>query len=178
MKRVSETAIVEAASLVPIFKGGDGEPRVVLVRRTEWGIHGGQLAFPGGKRDAEDPTLLDTALREAWEEIGLPREAVAVLAALPSLETPTGFRIQPYLARIVRPPGWRRDEREVAEILEVTLRDLLIPEAQGEEMVTLPGWPGPRRFPFTRVGRHVLWGATYRTLHPLLPRLLAGEWEL
>lgn len=178
MKQASETALVQAASLVPIFRGKDGEPGVVLVRRTEWGIHGGQLAFPGGKREPEDATLVDTALREAWEEIGLPRGSAEVLAELPSLDTPTGFRIQPYLARILRPPQWRRDEREVAEILEVPLRDLVIPEAQGEKAVVLPGRTRPQTFPFTRVGPYVLWGATYRTLHPLLPGLLAGEWEL
>ncbi len=178
MRPEPDTNLISAAALVPLYRGEGGRIRVVLVRRTDWGIHGGQIAFPGGKCDPGDPTALDTALREAWEEIGLPRESVTWLAELPPLETPTGFRIHPYLARIVRPPSWRRDEREVAEILEVTLEDLLLPEAQGEEQVTLPGWPGPRTFPFTRIGPHVLWGATYRILHPLLPRLLAGEWEL
>jgi 8-oxo-dGTP pyrophosphatase MutT (NUDIX family) len=175
----SHGEFILAASLIPVFRREDGELAVVLVRRTEWGIHGGQLAFPGGKHDPGDQNLLETALREAWEEIGLPREAVTLLATLPPLATvSTGFLIHPFLARIRRPAQWHRQEREIAEILEVGLRDLLSPEAQGEEVLQFPAWPEPRRFPFTRIGPHKLWGATYRILTPLLPRLLQGEWEI
>ena len=171
--------LILAASLIPVFRREDGELAVVLVRRTEWGIHGGQLAFPGGKHEPQDGIMLETALREAWEEIGLPREAVTPLAALPPLATlSTGFLIHPFLARIRRPAQWHRQEREIAEILEVGLRDLLLPEAQGEEVLQFPAWPEPRRFPFTRIGPHKLWGATHRILTPLLPRLLEGEWEI
>jgi 8-oxo-dGTP pyrophosphatase MutT (NUDIX family) len=175
----SKPDLIEAASLVPVYRREDGEPCLVLVRRTDWGIHGGQLAFPGGKRDPSDQSLLATALREAWEEIGLPPESTEILAELPPLETfTTGFVIFPFLARIVRPPSWRPEEREVAEVIDVAVRDLVDPTLQGEEIIQFPAWPAPRRFPFTRIGPHKLWGATHRILQPLLPRLLADEWEL
>lgn len=171
--------IVEAAILIPVFRGDSGELRLVLVRRSEGGRHAGQLAFPGGKRDPEDPSLLDTAVRETAEETGLGRDAVEILAQLPAVDTnTTGFRIFPFLARIVPPAQWRRDEREIAEIIEVTLDDLARPEAHGEESKRLPGWPQPRQIPFYRVGAYQVWGATYRILHPLIPRLLAGEWDV
>jgi 8-oxo-dGTP pyrophosphatase MutT (NUDIX family) len=170
---------VEAAALVPVYRDGEGEMRLVLVHRAEGGIHGGQLALPGGKRDAQDASMLDTALREAWEEIGLARERIQVLAELPPAETrTTGFRILPFLARIVRPAQWRPDAREVAEIIEVKLSELARPGAHAEEVVQLPGWPAPRSTPFYRVGPHRLWGVTYRIVDPLLPRLLAGEWNI
>jgi 8-oxo-dGTP pyrophosphatase MutT (NUDIX family) len=171
--------VVEAAALVPVYRDDDGELQLVLVRRAEGGIHGGQLALPGGKHDARDHSMLDTALREAWEEIGLARERIQVLAQLPPAETrTTGFRILPFLARIVRPAQWLPDAREVAEIIEVRLSELTRPGAHAEEIKQLPSWPAPRPTPVYRVGPYQLWGVTYRIVDPLLPRLLAGEWDI
>jgi len=168
-----------AAVLVPVFRDAAGDLRVVLVRRAEGGAHGGQLAFPGGMHEPDDASAAATALREAHEEIGLEPAAVRVLAALPVFETlTTGYRIEPFLARIARPAAWTPAPAEVAEVLEVRLADLALPESRGETLKSFSDWPEPRRVPFLRVGGHELWGATYRILLPLLPRLLAGEWEL
>lgn len=179
MAQDSREPLIEAGAIVPVYRRDDGHPVLVVVRRTPWGIHGGQLAFPGGKRESGDMTIVETALREAWEEIGLVRESVAILEHLPPLETwTTGFRIHPFLARIIPPEAWRKDEREVAEILEVDLEDLARPEARGEESIRFPSWPKAYTIRYYHVGRYKLWGATYRILEPLLPRLLAGEWDI
>lgn len=168
----------EAAVLVPVFRGGSGDLRVVLVRRTDGGVHGGQIAFPGGKRDGEDPSLIDTALREAKEEIGLDPASVTVLEALSVVDTiTTGFRIHPFLGRVSPPPLWRPEPREVAEIVEMPVEGFLDPAAHGEELWSFPEWPEARKVRFFRVGEHKLWGATYRILRPLLPRIASGEWE-
>jgi len=166
--------------LAPVYRDAAGAVRLVLVRRGPRGVHGGQIALPGGRREPEDPDLLATALREAEEEIGLERAAVEVLAALPVVETATtGFRIAPFLGRLSGPPpSWRRQESEIAEVLEVALGDLARPETHREEPMQLAGWPEPRLIPCYRIGEHRLWGATYRIVHPLLPRLLAGEWSV
>ncbi len=167
----------EAAVLVPVFRRDD-ELRLIVVRRAEGGIHGGQLAFPGGKRDPEDASLRDTALREAYEEIGLDGE-VEILDRLPAIGTLTsGFRVTPFLARIEPPPAWRLDQREIAEVFDLRLADLGGPRSHGEEMKEFPTWKVPRLIPFYRVGRYKLWGLTYRILRPLVPRLLGGEWEV
>lgn len=169
----------EAAVLVPVYRHGRDDLRIVLIRRTEGGVHGGQIAFPGGKRDPADRSLRDTALREASEEVGLAPATTEILADLPVVETLTSrFRIFPFLARVVLPEVWLRQEREIAEVLDVRVGDLARPEAYGEAVMHFPTWPGPRQIPYYQVGPYRLWGATYRILHPLLPRLLAGEWKV
>jgi 8-oxo-dGTP pyrophosphatase MutT (NUDIX family) len=168
---------VASAVLVPVYRDRAGELHVVLVVRGEHGRHGGQVALPGGTHAEGDADLRETALREAEEEIGLERRAVEILATLPEVDTSTGYLVTPFLARLVaEPPAWKRQEREIAEVLSVTLGDLTRPDLRGEEMLDLPR--GPRRVRFVRLGPHKLWGATYRILDPLIPRLLAGEWAI
>ena len=163
--------------LVPLYRDAEGELRLVLIRRGEGGAHGGQLAFPGGKQDPGE-TLLETVLREAHEEVGLGPDAVEVLAQLEPFETrSTGFRIHPFLARVERPRTWIVAAAEVAEVIEPPLA-AFSPESHATEEWQLEGWPRPYTISFYRLGEHPLWGATYRILHPLLPRLRAGEWEL
>jgi 8-oxo-dGTP pyrophosphatase MutT (NUDIX family) len=169
----------EAAVLVPVYRRQDGELMMVLVRRAHGGVHGGQLALPGGQREPADADLAATALREANEELGLVGDRVELLAALPVVATQTtGFRIAPFLARLTGPVPWRLQEREVAEVVELPVADLARPEVGAEEVRTFPTWPTPRRVRLWRVGRHEVWGVTYRILEPLVPRLLAGEWPL
>jgi len=173
-----------AAVLVPIYRGPDRELRLVLVRRTSYGIHGGQIAFPGGTRISCDGTLVDTAKRETEEEIGIPAGSMKILEHLPVIETrSTGFRIHPFLARIVPPKTWKPDPREIAEVLEVRVKDLSLPENRGRETRTVHVGQERkktvrRRISFFRVGSHKLWGATYRILDPLVARLVSGEWRV
>lgn len=173
-------ALVDSAVLAPVYRDADGSLRLVFIRRSPFGRHGGQIAFPGGRREPEDPDLLTTALREAEEEVGLERTSVDVLAALPIIETvATGFRVAPFLGRLNGPPPtWRRQETEIEEILEVRLDELTDPRAHAVEHWQLPGWPEPREIPFYWIGPYKLWGATYKIVEPLLPRIRAGEWAL
>jgi 8-oxo-dGTP pyrophosphatase MutT (NUDIX family) len=169
----------DAAVLVPVFRGGDGRLTMLIVRRTNFGVHGGQLAFPGGKPDDGDASMLETALRETREEVGIEEAAVEVLAELPVIETvTTGYRIYPFLGRIEPADDWWFDRREIAEVIEVAVEDIARPDAFGQSIETFPQYPDPIRIAYYRVGPHKLWGATYRIVAPLLPRLLAGEWDV
>jgi 8-oxo-dGTP pyrophosphatase MutT (NUDIX family) len=173
-------ALVDSAVLAPVYRDPQGRLRLVFIRRAPHGIHGGQIAFPGGRREPGDADLLATALREAHEEIGLDPASVEVLAELPVIPTTmTGFRVAPFLGRLQGPPPtWKRQETEIDEILEVPLDDLLAPEAHAVESWQLDGWPDAHDVAFYRIGPHKLWGLTYRIVETLLPRLTAGEWKI
>lgn len=170
---------VPAAVLVPVFRDEEGL-RVVLVARGDLGIHGGQVGLPGGKPEPGDATLLDTALRETEEEIGLPRRAIEVLSELEPMETrSTGFRVHPFLARVEVPDRWRLAAGEITAVLTPLATSLADPAAREETVLSFPARPGPQRVPGVSLdGGHTLWGLTLRVLDAVLPRLLAGEWAL
>jgi 8-oxo-dGTP pyrophosphatase MutT (NUDIX family) len=169
----------DAAVLIPIYRSADGDLRIVMVLRSSGGVHGGQVAFPGGKRDDCDLSMLECALREAREEVGLTADGVEILAHLPVTETrTTGYRVYPFLARIKPPVQWQTAEREIAAVIDVSLSELVRPESHDRGFERFSTWQRPAEVPFYRVGEHRLWGLSYRILHPLLPRLIAGEWPV
>src|SRR5215472_4605930 len=129
------STLVDSAVLAPIYRDPQDRLRLVFIRRSPHGIHGGQIAFPGGRREPEDADLLATALREAEEEVGLDPATVKVLTALPVIETmATGFRVTPFLGKLQGPPlTWRRQETEIDEILDVPIEDLARPESHDVE---------------------------------------------
>jgi 8-oxo-dGTP pyrophosphatase MutT (NUDIX family) len=160
--------LVDSAVLAPLYRDPAGSLRLVFIRRSPHGLHGGQIAFPGGRREPQDADLLQTALREAEEEVGLKPHEVKVLTELPVIETvATGFRVAPYLGWLAgAPPTWRRQETEIDEILEVRVQDLG-PESHAVELWRLPGWPEAREVPFYWIGQYKLWGATYRIVESI-----------
>jgi 8-oxo-dGTP pyrophosphatase MutT (NUDIX family) len=171
--------MIDAAVLIPVYRSQDGELHIVMILRNPGGVHGGQIAFPGGKHDPEDETMLDTALREVREELGLIVERNDVLAELPMEQTrTTGYRVFPFLARIAVPDRWQIAEREIAEIIDVKLTDLTRRDAHDKMIGRFPTWEKAQQVSFYRIGEHRLWGLSYRILQPVLARLVAGEWDV
>jgi 8-oxo-dGTP pyrophosphatase MutT (NUDIX family) len=171
--------MTDAAVVIPVYRSQDGELHIVMVLRNPGGVHGGQIAFPGGKHDPTDETMLDTALREVREELGLSVTKQDVLAELPMEQTrTTGYRVFPYLARISIPGRWQIAEREIAEVVDVKVRDLARPESQDRMIGRFPTWKKSEAVSFYKVGEHRLWGLSYRILQPVIPRLVAGEWDI
>jgi 8-oxo-dGTP pyrophosphatase MutT (NUDIX family) len=169
----------QSAVLVPVFRGGDGELRVIMVVRGSRGLHGGQLGLPGGRSEPQDASPLETALRESEEEIGLPRSEVEVLASLAAIDTrTTGFRVHPYLAR-VRPREWRLAPGEISGVVMPLVRSLADRSERRQRTLSFPTWTEDRLVECVPVeGGLFLWGLTLRVLDPVLPRLLAGEWDV
>src|SRR4030095_1735405 len=113
--------------------------------------------------------------RGAW----LIVERNDVLAELPMEQTrTTGYRVFPYLARIHLPNRWRIAEREIAEILDIKLRELTRPDAHDKMIGRFPNWHKAEQVSFYHVGAHRLWGLSHRILQPVIPRLIAGEWDV
>ena len=123
--------------------------------------------------------MLDTALREMREELGLDVPRHDVLAGLPMEQTrTTGYRVFPYLARITVPERWQIAEREIAELIDVKLNDLIRPGAHDKMIDRFPTWTKVEQVSYYQIGQHRLWGLSYRILHPVIPRLVAGEWDV
>ena len=120
-------AITAAAVLVPIVDHPSGLTVIFTKRTSHLKAHSGQVSFPGGRAEPEDPTPEFTALREAEEEIGLAMDRVEVLARLPDYLTRTGFRVTPVVGLITPPFDLAPDPREVEDVFEVPLAFLLDP---------------------------------------------------
>lgn len=164
--------------LAPVYRDVAGALRIVLIVRTDRGHHGGQLAFPGGRVDDEDESLVAAALREAEEEIGLDPSCVSVIAELsPVRSGPTNMEVFAFLGRIPDGVEWRPNREEVVEVLTPTVAELWDPAIRREHLFTSALWPEGLLVDGIPVGDRVLWGMTLRLLDDLVPRLLAGEWE-
>lgn len=171
--------MIDAAVLIPVYRSQDGHLHIVMILRNPGGVHGRQIGFPGGKHDPEDETMLDTALREVREELGLTVSKDDVLAELPMEQTrTTGYRVFPYLARITVPERWQIAEREIGEVVDVKLGDLTRPGARDKMIDRFPAWTKAEQVSFYQVGPHRLWGLSYRILQPVIARLVAGEWAV
>jgi 8-oxo-dGTP pyrophosphatase MutT (NUDIX family) len=155
-------ALVPAAVLIPIVDRG--EPCLVFAKRTERvNHHKGQISFPGGTVDPRDATLLDAALRECEEEIGLPRKAVEPLGALDDTETvATPFVITPFVGLVADPPAWQPDGEEIEKVIEVPFAALRERGRYRVEMWERDGVIRPIHF-FDYLGE-TIWGATARIL--------------
>jgi 8-oxo-dGTP pyrophosphatase MutT (NUDIX family) len=158
----------DAGVLVAVIDGA--APAVLLtMRSSRLRHHPGQIAFPGGKVDPGDGGPVGAALREAEEEVGLPRGAAEVLGTLPPHETVTGFTVTPVLARIAAPFRPVPEAGEVDEVFTVPLAHLA---DRANYRVQSRVWRGQRRFYYTvPYGPYYVWGATARILRGLAERL-------
>jgi 8-oxo-dGTP pyrophosphatase MutT (NUDIX family) len=156
--------------LVPLFLAPkSGEPHVVLTkRRADLRRHAGEISFPGGRRDPEDASLGDTALREAEEEIGLPRAEVTLLGELPPTSTfATNYLIHPFVGEIAAGRRFKLSPREVDAVLELPLTAL----AQSRTRTRLERRGISFETEAYILDEHLIWGATARILENLLQRL-------
>lgn len=164
----AEDGQTQSAVLVPIYLARS-EPHVVLTRRrADLRRHAGEICFPGGRHEPADPSLAETALREAEEEIGLSRASVSIAGSLtPTSTFVTKYLIHPFVGAIGTSHAWSVCAEEVDVVLELSLRALR--HARGKAQVTRRG------FTFEtdayELSGHLIWGATARILDDLIARL-------
>ena len=147
-----------AAVLVPVVNRDEGLTMLLTQRSADLPDHPGQISFPGGRVEPEDASLADAALREATEEVGLPRERVEVLGELPHYETVTGFRVTPVVGWVEPPFALLPDPVEVADVFEVPLEHFL---DEKNHRIDSRVWQGrERRYYAMPYGERYIWGAT------------------
>ena len=158
---------VDAAVLVPLYGWPERPGLVFTERRHDLRRHAGEISFPGGRRD-EGESYLETALREAEEEIGLDRSGVDVIGALPPIGTfVTNYKVHPIVGTIDADLDFSPNPGEVETVLAFELDEL----RKGFAMRRLVRRGVPIRTPTYIVAEHLIWGATARILGELLDRL-------
>jgi 8-oxo-dGTP pyrophosphatase MutT (NUDIX family) len=159
--------LISAAVLLPITDH-DG-PHVLFTKKSDAvPHHKGQFAFPGGICEERDASRVETALREAWEEIRLPAHAVEVLGLLDDTATrATPFIITPVVGIVTEPVTFHPDGREIERVIEVPLETLRDPTIYRSELSMRDGDPYAVHYYHVSV-EDVVWGATARILKQFL----------
>jgi 8-oxo-dGTP pyrophosphatase MutT (NUDIX family) len=161
--------LVPAAVLAPIVRRPAGWTMLFTQRAEGLPRHPGQISFPGGRRQPEDRTLLETALRETQEELGVLQALFSPVGAFDPYETGTGFRILPIVAYLEPGFSLMPDPREVADVFEVPFAFLMDP---AHHEVRETEWKGAMRrfYAIPYEGRNI-WGATAGMIRALYERL-------
>jgi 8-oxo-dGTP pyrophosphatase MutT (NUDIX family) len=153
-----EKARIPAAVLVPLIPRPEGVAVLLTERAGHLSRHAGQVAFPGGRCDPDDDSIVHTALREAQEEVGLDPARVDVLGVLPQYRTRTGFLITPVVGWIEPPFSLLPDPGEVADVFEMPLAFVLDPA--NHERHHRDADDGRRYFYVLPFQDRYIWGAT------------------
>lgn len=161
-------SIRNSGVLILFYPDGQGS-FFPLIKRPEYpGFHSGQMAFPGGKMEQEDENIVQTALREAEEEVGIARHEVKVLGKLSDLYIPTSnFLVSPVVGFLERSPDFVPDLSEVSRIVKTDLRELLSPAIRKQTVLEISA-NRTLHTPYFEIDGEVVWGATAMILSELI----------
>jgi 8-oxo-dGTP pyrophosphatase MutT (NUDIX family) len=163
---IEQPSLARAAVLVPLFEKG-GACHIVFTKRSDnVRYHKGEISFPGGVFDEIDLELERTALREAFEEIGLKEDDVQIIGILDDIVTVTEFIVTPFVGLFPYPYPFKVSEIEIAELIEVPLSALLDEDCFSErEIIRGTGKEVVLAYQYQD---HIIWGATARILKQFL----------
>jgi 8-oxo-dGTP pyrophosphatase MutT (NUDIX family) len=156
-----------AAVLVPIVQRPEGLTVLLTQRTAHLSNHAGQISFPGGSAEPGDASLIETALRESEEEIGLSRHKIEIIGVLPDHATASSYLVTPVVGLVAPPFELVADPGEVAEIFEVPLAFLMDGMNHQRMSFELPEGAGRRSFYAMPYERFFIWGATAGMLRNL-----------
>lgn len=163
--------VARAGAVLALLYPVAGELYIPLtVRTSALRNHSGEVSLPGGSFDPADGALEQTALREAWEELGIIPSTVEIVTTLtPVWISVSNFQITPFIGLVYARPDFVPAPAEVAEVIEVPLRGLLDPQTVHAEAHTVRG--EQLHVPYFAIGAHKVWGATALVLAQLVHRL-------
>jgi 8-oxo-dGTP pyrophosphatase MutT (NUDIX family) len=155
-----------AAVLIPLFEKGEDCHLLFTKRSEQVKYHKGEISFPGGVVDDEDSELIQTALREAFEEIGLKENDVQIIGILDDIVTITEFIVTPIVGLFPYPYPFKVSKEEIAELIEVPLSFLVNADCFSEKEIFRGGQK--EVVDAYQYGKYVIWGATARILKQFL----------
>jgi 8-oxo-dGTP pyrophosphatase MutT (NUDIX family) len=165
----ADRVLKPAGVLIALQDRGAGLEVILTKRAAHLKNHPGQIAFAGGRQDADDADAVAAALREAEEEIGLPRALVEVIGALPPHETVTNYQVTPVVGLVTAPFEEIPEQGEVAEVFRVPLAHVT---NRSNFQVEGRRWQGRcREYYVVPYGPYYIWGATARILLSLAERM-------
>ncbi len=172
-RAIEHPSFAHAAVLIPLFSK-EGNCHLLFTKRTDQvKYHKGEISFPGGMVDEDDLSLENTALREAFEEIGLKESDVQIIGALDDIVTVTEFIVTPFVGLFPYPYPFKTSPVEIAELIEVSLSFLLTEENFNEREITRMG---RRDIVYAyQYGEHTIWGATARILKQFLDLITSSR---
>ena len=149
---------VPAAVLIALIRRPEGHTVLYTERSPDLRSHSGQVAFPGGKVDAEDSNVAAAALREAFEEVGMAPDDATVIGFMPTYYTGTNYLITPVVATVEPSGPFVPNPGEVHSVFEVPLQRIMLPESYGEFRIKRDGREH-RSWQIDHDG-HRIWGIT------------------
>jgi 8-oxo-dGTP pyrophosphatase MutT (NUDIX family) len=159
----------ESAVMVLLYEKNNESYISFTQRHVYDGAHSGQISLPGGKRDQADKDLKATAIRETWEEIGIRIPEEQILTALTWLYVPpSNFIIHPFVSYMMEAPTFIKEEKEVKEILEIRVADLLDKTHQKKYLYENKKLNISFESPSYQINGHTIWGATAMILSELI----------
>ncbi len=156
------------AAVLMLFYPKKNQTHLVLIVRNEYpGVHSSQIGFPGGKVEAFDVNMEATALRETYEEIGIPPEQISIIKAFSELYIPpSNFTVLPFLGYSQKELIFKPDPREVFGIIELSLIDFL-DENNFTTQIMETSYMKEVELPVFKFGDKIVWGATGMMLSEL-----------
>jgi len=172
-KLIEHPPFSHAAVLVPLFKKGEDCHLLFTKRSDQVKYHKGEISFPGGVVDEEDSELISTALREAFEEIGLKENDVQIIGILDDIVTITEFIVTPIVGLFPYPYLFKVSEVEIAELIEVPLASLLDEDCFSEREI-FRGGRNEVVYAY-QYEKHIIWGATALILKQFLDLITSSR---
>ena len=168
------TMAIKSAVLILLFPEGNSLGTVFIERNKYPGAHSGQISFPGGKHEREDNSLMDTAIREAKEEIGIDPEEIRIIGSLTKLFVPvSNFLIYPYIGLIDKKPVFIPEPKEVNSIIEIGINSLFDPANKKSKLIKKNDFS--ILAPYYDAKGHHIWGATAMILSEFYEILKDGN---